>query len=53
MTSKMTPKVQKLTLEVALKVNSLGTPKLNIRIGDLARRTARSALNKTYLSWKD
>ena len=35
----------KNTLKVALKVNSVKTPNLNIRIGDLARRTARSALN--------
>ena len=36
----------KMTLKVPLKVNSLGTLKLNRRFGHLARRTARSALNK-------
>ena len=44
----MNPQVQKLIQKVALKVNSLGTLKLNIRIGDLARRTARSALNNKF-----
>ena len=37
------------TLKVALKVNSVGTLNLNIRIGDLARRTARSALNNIII----
>ena len=40
----------KNTLKVALKVNSMGTLNLNIRIGDLARRTARSALNVKTMS---
>ena len=42
-TSKMTPKVQKLTPKVVLKVNSLGTLKLNIRIGE-ARTSAMTNL---------